>query len=31
MKSDLALTPSPSPASRERGGLTQSGRGEDEP
>ena len=31
MKSDLTLTPSPSPATRERGGLTQSGHGEDEP
>ncbi len=31
MESDLALTPDPSPALRERGGLTQSGRGERRP
>ena len=28
MESDLSLTPDPSPASRERGGLPQAGRGE---
>ncbi len=31
MKSDLALTPSPSPVSRERGGRPQAGRGEGGP
>ena len=31
MKSDLALTPSPSPASRETGGRPQEDRGEDGP
>ena len=31
MKSDLTLTPSPSPATRERGGRPQEDRGEDGP
>ena len=31
MKSDLTLTPGPSPASRERGGRPQAGRGGDGP